>query len=70
MKCARNSASDFTLDIKNIPGRQFPIVGVRPNMTFGRRIDELDVNSQSITSSLYLTLKYSGDSQQCTDIRY
>ena len=55
MKLVGDRPCDFTLNRKEIG--YIPIVGLRPHVRVGRRLDELRVNSEPIADALALPSK-------------
>ena len=66
MELASNHLRDFTLNREEIG--HIPIIGLRPDMCVGVRVDELRVNSEPVADSLDVSFQKVGDTQLLPDL--
>ena len=62
------SDRDLALNREQIGRRQFAVKGLRPEMAIASDINQLNVDSNAVTGSLYATLKNVSDAQDRSDL--
>ena len=66
LELLRDCFGDLTLNGEHV--RQIAIVGLRPEMRIGPRVDQLRVHADTLANALHAAFKHMGDTELLADL--
>ena len=67
VQCCGDGSCDITLHVEDVGGCKLPVIYVCPDVIVVRCVNELYIDSDLITGTLYLSLENRRNTQQCAD---